>query len=55
MLNLTNLNFAPGDDFTDSIIFSFSGTATTRIRFNIDVDVDFDIENSEFNDKILGL
>lgn len=41
-VNLTNLKFVPGDDFTDSIIFSFSGTATTRIRFNIDVDIDFD-------------
>ena len=41
-VNLTNLKFVPGDDFSDSIIFSFSGTATTRIRFNIDVDVDFD-------------
>ena len=41
-VNLTNLKFVPGDDFSDSIIFSFSGTATTRLRFNIDVDVDFD-------------
>lgn len=41
-VNLTNLKLAPGDDFSDAIVFDFSGTAGTRLRFNIDVDVDFD-------------
>lgn len=41
-VKISNLKLAPGDDFSDAIVFNFSGTAGTRVRFNIDVNVDFD-------------
>lgn len=44
-VTLTNLTLAPGDDFSESIIFALSGAATTRTKLNVDIDVEYDISD----------